>query len=221
MGKDRPIYSLRPRGIFKGERFRSSVESMAEEYIEEIRLIQRRGPYLIGGECLGGNIAYEIALRLQAQGEKVKLLLLDTDRGGLWSETKYLVGEYLRKQKRESLQLAGDLLRSPNRGRRLRVELDRLRKLLLPLLESDRVFRRFEHGSATLARMLIRYRPRRFTGEVALFINQEWNQARPNLGWDSLICPKLTIRVVPGNHATRLTIHGDVFARMLQESCRG
>jgi len=221
VGKDRPIYALRPRGIFKGERFRPSVEAMAKEYIDEIKLVQNKGPYIIGGECLGGNIAYEIAQRLLARGDKVKLILLDTDRGGTWSETKYRIGESIRGQKRGIWDLARSLRRSANRSERAMAELAKMRKILVPVSSADREFRRFEEGSLTLARRLTRYRPKRYPGEVSLFINEGWNRARPNLGWDSLICPNLTIRVVPGDHSTRLSVHGEVFARMLQDRLDG
>ena len=33
--------------------------------------VQKEGPYIIGGYSAGGNIAYEMALQLQEQGEKI------------------------------------------------------------------------------------------------------------------------------------------------------
>src|SRR2546427_12680170 len=52
---------------------------MAALYINEIRRVQPEGPYFIGGYCLGGTIAYEIAQQLTSRGQGGGLLaLLDT-----------------------------------------------------------------------------------------------------------------------------------------------
>lgn len=52
------------------------VKALAALYLDEIRSVQPQGPYLLGGYCFGGWIAFEIAQRLQAQGETVSLLTL-------------------------------------------------------------------------------------------------------------------------------------------------
>jgi thioesterase domain-containing protein len=51
---------------------------MAQHYLTEIRTARPSGPYFIGGTCTGGVIAYELAQRLVAQGEDVRLTLLET-----------------------------------------------------------------------------------------------------------------------------------------------
>ena len=47
---------------------------MATAYAKEIRRKQPHGPYFLGGYCMGGTVAYEIAQQFQAQGERVALL---------------------------------------------------------------------------------------------------------------------------------------------------
>jgi hypothetical protein len=49
---------------------------MAELYLNEIRAIQPQGPYLIGGYCFGGLVAFEMAHRLVTMGEKIACLIL-------------------------------------------------------------------------------------------------------------------------------------------------
>jgi thioesterase domain-containing protein len=52
---------------------------MAASYVAALRMRQPQGPYRLGGYSLGGTIALEMALQLQAAGEQVSLLaLLDT-----------------------------------------------------------------------------------------------------------------------------------------------
>jgi FkbH-like protein len=57
------------------------IEDMARFYLEEIRKRQPAGPYMLGGLCAGGVIAYEMALQLRGAGESVDLVaILDAAR---------------------------------------------------------------------------------------------------------------------------------------------
>ena len=52
---------------------------MATSYVQAIRKMQPHGPYFLGGYCMGGTVAFEMAQQLKAQKEEVALLvLLDT-----------------------------------------------------------------------------------------------------------------------------------------------
>ncbi len=52
---------------------------MAENYLCELRELQPEGPYYLGGFCMGGQVAFEMAQRLVRDGERVNLLfLIDT-----------------------------------------------------------------------------------------------------------------------------------------------
>ncbi len=75
LGPDQPFYALEPYH-FDGLRAAPSVEDMAAAHIQSIRTIQPEGPYLLGGFCNGGLVAYEMARQLQGQGQRVDLLVL-------------------------------------------------------------------------------------------------------------------------------------------------
>lgn len=75
LGKDQPFYGLQWDGL-DGTRGRNRIESMAEAYLKEIRSVQPSGPYILGGHCTGGLIAYEIAQRIKGSGEEVALLFM-------------------------------------------------------------------------------------------------------------------------------------------------
>jgi thioesterase domain-containing protein len=52
---------------------------MATKYVKEVQIVQPHGPYFLGGYCLGGTIAFEMAQQLRALGETVELvIMLDT-----------------------------------------------------------------------------------------------------------------------------------------------
>jgi acyl-CoA synthetase (AMP-forming)/AMP-acid ligase II/thioesterase domain-containing protein len=76
LGPDQPSYGLRARGIDDGTSTQSSVVEMAAEYVADIRRMRPHGPYVLGGFCLGGTIALEMASQLHASGEEVEMLVL-------------------------------------------------------------------------------------------------------------------------------------------------
>ncbi len=79
LGDDQPFYGLQSQGLDGEAPPLNRIEDMAALYVKEIRRAQPNGPYLLGGYCLGGTIAYEVAQQLRAQGQDVALLaLLDT-----------------------------------------------------------------------------------------------------------------------------------------------
>lgn len=82
LGDDQPFYALQPQGLDGKQECLTSVPDMAARYLKEIRRVQPEGPYRIGGYSFGGLVAYEMAQRLEAQGEQVALLaLFDTYPG--------------------------------------------------------------------------------------------------------------------------------------------
>ncbi|KAB1158713.1 amino acid adenylation domain-containing protein, partial [Tenacibaculum aiptasiae] len=52
------------------------VTSIAQEFIKEIKKIQKAGPYHLIGWSLGGEIATEITIQLEKEGEKVENLII-------------------------------------------------------------------------------------------------------------------------------------------------
>ena len=76
LGPDQPFYGLQAVGLDASCPPLTSIEEMAAAYAKEIRKKQPRGPYFLGGYCMGGTVAYEIAQQLHAQGERVALLAL-------------------------------------------------------------------------------------------------------------------------------------------------
>jgi len=76
LGADQPVYGLQSQGLDGRQPFLTRIEDMASRYVEEIRAVRPSGPYLLGGYCMGGSVALEMAQQLHAQGEQVALLAL-------------------------------------------------------------------------------------------------------------------------------------------------
>ncbi len=74
LGPDQPFYGLQSAGLDGRRPPHTRVDEMAAHYIREIKKIQPKGPYYIGGRCLGAYIALEMASQLKRQGETIALL---------------------------------------------------------------------------------------------------------------------------------------------------
>jgi amino acid adenylation domain-containing protein len=71
-----PFYGLQARGLRETAQRDRSIEAMAAHYLEEIRPVAPTGPLYLGGFCLGGIVAYEMAQRLLQEGREIGLLVL-------------------------------------------------------------------------------------------------------------------------------------------------
>jgi len=94
MKPDYPFYGLQSQGLDGKQPLLTTIEAMAAHYLEEMRTVQPKGPYHIGGFSLGGIVAYEMARQLAERGEEVALLVLfDTYAT---NPKKYGVKDFLR-----------------------------------------------------------------------------------------------------------------------------
>jgi len=214
---DRPIYGLRPRGIYQGEEFHSDVRAMAREYIDEIKKIQPVGPYIIGGECLGGLVAYEIARQLKENGDDIHLLfMLDTYFGCFRNEIVYKLKE-IKKAVKKMMESMNE---SSEQSRHLFPYLKtaaQIRKLYFPITRKEHKVRKDLLDSSYYAHKLIAYRPRRNPVNTLLLINEEWNDLDPHLTWNTKKMEYLREFIIPGNHSTKLTHYGSFLGHFLQE----
>ena len=76
LGSSVTLHALYPADAGAAAR---SIEEMAAAYLLDVRRVQPRGPFLLGGYCGGGVVAWEMARLLEAAGEEVALLLLHTE----------------------------------------------------------------------------------------------------------------------------------------------
>ena len=76
LGLDQPFYGLQAQGLDGVSPPIRRIDEMAARYVEEVQKVQASGPYHLGGFCLGGYVALEMARLLEARGERVGVVLL-------------------------------------------------------------------------------------------------------------------------------------------------
>jgi thioesterase domain-containing protein len=196
LGSNQPFYGFFYIGS-EGEKIRyRSLESFANEYLNQLLKIIPEGPYYLGGFSLGGILAYEMAMRLQQMGQKVPLLILvdceipppfkDKNRALGFQEIYFLLKRSLRDTYNwfyyNSLKTFYDLFH--------------LFKIKLPAKY------RKPYIIWTYSRLLRAYKPTtRYDGNILLFIAEETVSHTKNLGWD-YFCDNVQVEMFKGTHST-------------------
>ncbi len=206
LGADQPCYGFFSDQGEPGEDAQAWVEAMAAAYLAELRAHQPDGPYLLGGTCVGGVVAFEMAQQLRAEGEQVAgLFLLDTRRPG-GADVDAILAE-----RRRQLRAAGDALRTRRESAAKRRRAGEGADALPPIVEDVN-----ERGQA-----LYRYRPSPYPGRITLLVNRESHRDDPGLGWEGVAAGGLDVRVGPGSHQSFLVEHLDATTDLLRACLDG
>ena len=223
MGQERPFYGIQAKPLLQVEE-EVSIEQMAAQYVEAIRVMQPAGPYLLGGFSFGGTVAFEMACQLEKQGQEVALLavmdthsprymhqLLDVD------EADQLVGLawVTARQKGKYLLLDTEMLRRLEPEERLSYFLNEMKAADLTPQEAEiSHLRRFLVGFSARQRAQRKYVPQySFGGSVSLFrCDEEDPETRktleqagldaddPAYGWSGFSRKPVNVLNVPGHH---------------------
>lgn len=207
LGDDRPVYALQAQGLYGGAPPHTSVEEMAQHYLQEIRAVQERGPYYLVGYCFGAIVAYEMAQRLLANGEKAILVSLN---GPCPRYRNVPAGE----------AAAGVLRRARSYLRGLRRKADRWRaayyrgrNMPLPDALRDRYFLVNNHRAEHF------YQALPYAGSMAIF-RAKGLYGDPCLGWRELVAGGFTVCDIPGHHVDHRSMMEEPAVRLLAGELR-
>ncbi|HEX2214110.1 MAG TPA: hypothetical protein VHH12_11835, partial [Mycobacterium sp.] len=104
------------------------------------------------------------------------------------------------------------LRQSPLRWPSLLRDVVRRKGIAGPTDDTDSMQRRVRQTELRYPRLIYGYRARQYAGDrVTLIVNERTHQRAGDLGWAS-VASRLDVRVVPGDHITRLTVHGKTVA---------
>ena len=82
LGPSQPVFAFQWSG-WDGRRGEASVADMADAYVSELQRFAPSGPYRLGGHCIGGLIAIEMAHRLVELGAEIDGPLIVSDAPNL------------------------------------------------------------------------------------------------------------------------------------------
>ncbi|HYO13168.1 MAG TPA: alpha/beta fold hydrolase, partial [Thermoanaerobaculia bacterium] len=233
LGRRRAVWAFQARGLADGVEPHRAVEEMAEDYLRLLREVRPEGPWALGGWSFGGLVAFEMARRLESQGEEVSLLaLLDSvpvPAGGTEAppaEAELLLWFFQDLSSGRPAGDRGDLeeLAKLDSEARQDLLLARVREAgLLPERGGRERLRRLVGVFQANAAAAARYRPgASFGGEVLLLAAAEGvagGAAPAAMAWGDLLAGPVEATTVPGNHYTLLLApHVQEVAERLEDS---
>jgi non-ribosomal peptide synthase protein (TIGR01720 family) len=210
---DRSFYGIEAPGLTINHGLFDSIEEMATSYIDKIRAVQSDGPYFLGGYCIGGSVAFEMARQLQAQGSSVALLAIlegypveqDTSTSTEatpvrdYAETIVRLAEDLSRSWKKKLLLPYEELSRLQLDEQIVYLLDRLKEAQVALDDTDvaQLRRQIQVAEANNS-CLMRYRPKPYAGHIILF-RSETAEEDPSL-WTPFSDEPVEVHTVPGDH---------------------
>ncbi len=202
-----PFYGLQAIGSDGITPPHESIEDMAAAYLREIREVQPRGPYLLGGYSAGGIVAFEMARRLTEAGEHVALLALIDTLHPQSKPRELNARTRLARLWEEGFRSITDAVR--RHWDAIGIEADRLTiDGCIARGEPIPFAMREMHLIRSFRRAMRRYAPRQWGGEAVLFRAREvpflYRHLPPSLGWERDILGGVRIVAVGGSHFTVL-----------------
>ncbi len=218
LGEDQPFFGLR---LEETVEFQSPyrLEDIAAHHIRNLREVQPEGPYYLGGWCLSGVVAYEMAQQLRAMGAVVPLVaMFDCPNPSyfrnLSTSENLKVKFHLITQK---LALHWTRFRQLDGRLALRYVWERVESVLM---NHRRRFWRLSYWLQTGVRGKVsqglkdplqvvflasrQYDPKPYDGAVDLFLGaaEPWGPYRDrNFGWAKLVRGEFAVHVMPGDHS--------------------
>lgn len=218
LGADRPFLGLPIASIIDPlQRPALRFEEIAAGVVANIRRRQPHGPYLIGGWCTNGILAYEVARQLRAAGEQVPLLAL----GHSMNPVAFLRITATQMRLSKAFYHLKAWSNLPLRER-LAYALDRTRGLLEEIggAAPDTTDGSYRSYAQTLDQAAYAYTPEPYDGPVILFQPIERLKvldSRP--GWLEVVTGTLETHDIPGSHGTMVEPPNvAIFAARLRES---
>jgi thioesterase domain-containing protein len=220
---DQPVYAFQARGLDGNIIEDATLQEMAAAYVAELSSFQPEGPYFLGGFCLGGLLALEVAEQLTAAGQRVALVIMvqsiHPEAMGFKPNTPALRRWWYQMRKRADLELEN--LSNGRKGylaERIMHLWDVVRvrtsiayknltgKNLYMSPELSKLFF-FEALGVEHKKAMDEYRPAPYGGDVLVFRASKQLAgliADENLGWNDTVQGNLEICEVPGHQQNLL-----------------
>ncbi len=211
-----PFYGIQARGLDKPDNRAASIEEMAAHYIKEMKTVLKDGPVYLGGYCMGGLVAYEMAQQLIRDGRQIGLLVLidahnpvavakwgkRTSKVSLWRQKLMFQLGNLKQLK--PVDMAGYLVRRS--GAAIKWRSKWVLSSILRLIHGQANGKVSSHVDSVRneeysARLWWKYHPEPIEADVLLFRPQKQFEGLndPDMGWGEFVRKNLEVVTLPVN----------------------
>ena len=241
LGPDQPFYVLAPQDI-RSLSTAPSIEKMAAKHLAAIRAVRPRGPYIIGGFCIGGIVAYELAQQIKASGDSVEMLLMidsafEDKVARSLRRLAEVIGWFLRWDDLAKVKHFGRWAvwrERFTRWRRLDIQeqvrvawcrvWDRIgvtsnsRRATPQISEPDVSGHREYDVLSVFLWAATRYHPRPYHGPAAVLLSDDVIHGQRNIAgeWRALIS-EVEVQALTGSHLECITAHVDTLAQTIED----
>jgi aspartate racemase len=194
MAPDQPFYCFQAQGFDGKLPCLTDVGQMADLYVEHLRATQPQGPYFLGGYSFGGLVAIEMARRLQAAQEDVRLLALVDTYLPAATNSQSLLGKFFELSTEQKLAYFKKRSTRYVRGIKRRIDSLSLPQAIKAVREACAVA---EEG----------YKPQVYPGSVVLFRASEKalrGLDDPQAGWRKYASEGIEVHEIDGDHGNIL-----------------
>jgi acyl-CoA synthetase (AMP-forming)/AMP-acid ligase II/thioesterase domain-containing protein len=216
LGDDQPFYVVCPPEPVRDNRL-LKVEDLARLLVAAIQAVCPRGPYVLGGHCYGGVIAFEAALQLLAQGQEIsRLVLFDVPTPGypkvVRSWRRYIVESrrmFTAAARGEFLDQATEVVRHVRRLARIVQRRFGGRAVRAAASVGTEVLAESQNPKQLTALALWEYVPRDFPAPITQFLAADETVSTRvlddfRLGWRDFARGGLGVFTSPGSHGSML-----------------
>ena len=203
MEKEQPFYGIQSPGLDGKQAPLETIEVMASHYVKEMKTVQKKGPYHLGGYSFGSWVAFEIAQQLRRQGEKIGLLAMigtgtpiSMSNPPLFEQIEFMMQYYDDFNKLVVNSMLSDEVRlalNQHQQQQQQVGGNPQQPHLSPLNDVMQANNRAQ----------LRYIPRPYPGKVTVFMTLEQQAAYPmdpSMGWKMLSTEPVESIQVSGTH---------------------
>jgi amino acid adenylation domain-containing protein len=220
---DQPVYAFQAEGLDGHIAKDPTLEEMASHYVDELRSFQPQGPYFLGGFCLGGLLALEVAQQLRAAGHEVALVIMIQSRHPEASHFKPGTTIFHQWWYRAAARIKLEMENLSHRGSgyipercrrgwdvgcaRAAIALDNWTGKRPAEPSKLSLMYIFEAIRIELLKAMVKYVPRPYGGDVLLFRASKQLSglvADENLGWKGVLRGNLEVCEVPGRQQNLL-----------------
>ena len=194
MAPDQPFYCFQAQGMDGKLPCLESVEDMASLYLEYLRAAQPGGPYFLGGYSFGGLVALEMARRLLAEREEIRMLTLVDTYLPAPKAARSLLEKFFGLSTEQELAYLKKRVTRYGRGIKRRIDALSLPPAIRAVREACAVAE-------------LRYKPQVYSGRVILFRATE--KALRGLddvqgGWSEYVAGGIEVHEIDGDHGNIL-----------------
>ncbi|HLJ30566.1 MAG TPA: thioesterase domain-containing protein [Candidatus Angelobacter sp.] len=221
---EQPLYGLQNHDSdCRQESAYVSIEEMARNYIQAIKTVCPNGPYMLGGWSMGGIVAYEMALQLNALGDDLGPVVMVDTPARFESTTQeataesrlanhlVLLGKIMARNEKKHLQLSPNELEHADEEEQIRRFQRALRiQEIGPPHTDAAVWRAAVKTFLNNYRACRAYLPRPYAGKIVLMRATEVMPEKiesaglafndPTYGWQPFCTEPITVHWVPGDH---------------------